>query len=387
MNEKSLNFKLKAVYFLVYSALACYYPFITVFFGEKGLSFSEIGIVFAASSLVSVAFQPIWGYVTDKYSTKKSMILTVGLISGAAILLLPISRGFIMVLVGIIIYMIFQSSICSITDAYCYDIIDKVKGFQYGQIRLMGSLSYAIFALLVGIIVKEQGINSSFYLYALLIGAASLVLFTIPYKGKSTGNHIKGKDIYTILSNKRFMVLITAACFINISLGANGSYIAILIKSTGGDVTKIGMLWFILAISELPVFYMGNKLLKRYGELNVCTVSLFLYTIRFLLDALCTDYRLVIAVQVLQGITYPLFIMSSLQYLNRILPSKLRTSGITLYSAVGGGIGGFIGNYGGGLLLENISIFGLYRILAACSFGAMVVIMYLALKDKFIREV
>jgi len=45
-------------------------------------------------------------------------------------------------------------------------------------------------------------------------------------------------------------------------MGSNNSYISLLIQKTGGDVSQLGLLWFILAISELPIFFFGTKLLK-----------------------------------------------------------------------------------------------------------------------------
>jgi predicted MFS family arabinose efflux permease len=50
----------------------------------------------------------------------------------------------------------------------------------------------------------------------------------------------------------------------------------------------------------------------------------------------------------------------------------MRATGITIFSAIGGGIGGFIGNIGGGVLLEWISIFWLFRLMTVVSLAALV---------------
>lgn len=53
-----------------------------------------------------------------------------------------------------------------------------------------------------------------------------------------------------------------------ISLGINNSYSTILIQETGGNVANLGMFWFVVAISELPVLYLANRLMEKFGTLT-----------------------------------------------------------------------------------------------------------------------
>jgi hypothetical protein len=51
MGEKTLSIKLSAVYLTIFGALACYYPFLAIYFADRGLSYSQIGVAFAINSL------------------------------------------------------------------------------------------------------------------------------------------------------------------------------------------------------------------------------------------------------------------------------------------------------------------------------------------------
>jgi len=172
----------------------------------------------------------------------------------------------------------------------------------------------------------------------------------------------------------------------SIALGANGSYISVLIEKTGGNVSNLGMLWFILAMSELPAFFFGGKLLKRYGELNIFIFAILIYMLRFFLNGISINYKLVMLIQLLQGISFPLYLMASLQYLNKIVPSKMRTSSITLYAAFGGGLGGFIGNIMAGKLLDKVSVFILFKVLSSIMILALLVVLMLSRMDKRVKE-
>jgi oligosaccharide:H+ symporter len=380
MKIKTLLLKLNSIYLLIFGFMSCFYSFFTIYLTNEGLSFSQIGIILAVNSLVGVAFQPIWGYITDKYLNKKQTLIITISISAVTILLFVFVQGWLPILLTVILFTIFLSPINSVADSYCYNLIEKYKTIQYGKVRLMGSMGYAVAALILGIIIKNTTINSVFYSYLILSFLSLLVLTTIDSKVKSSNYKLDFGDLFQIVKDKKFLIFLVSVMIINICLGANGNYIAILIQKTGGDVSNLGFLWFVVAISELPAFFLGNKLLKKFGDINLYIISLVLYSLRYFLDATSPTYSLVILVQIMQGITFPLFLISTMNYVNRIVPSKMRTSGITLYSALGCGLGNLIGNIAGGFILENFNIFLLFKLL---SFNCILSILVVIILKKF----
>jgi len=382
MEEKSLNFRLNLLYFIFYAALAGYYPFLTVYMTERGLSYTQIGIAYAITALISVVVQPIWGYITDKYSTKKKILLITMCLSCLVINSFVFISGFPMVVSAMIILIVFQSPMSPIMDAYAYEIIEEHRGIQFGRIRLMGSAGYAVFSLLIGMLIKATNINSSFYTYFLMLFLGIFIMKSINFKGKSKSQKLNLGDLTELLRNRTFIVFLVSICLMNIALGMNSSYISVLIEKTGGNVSNLGMLWFMLAMSELPAFFFGGKLLKKHLELNVYIFAIFVYMARFFLGGSCTNYHQVMLLQLLQGVSFPLYLMASLQYLSKIVPSKMRTSSMTLYAAFGGGLGGFIGNIMGGKLLEAISVFSLYKILSLVMVFALLIVCILKVMDK-----
>lgn len=363
MEQRNLSIKLSGIYIAIYGALACIYPFLIYYFQEKGLSYTEMGIIFATISITGVLTQPVWGFITDKYSNKRTIMMITMLLSAVFVYSLIPATGFYFIMLSIILLMIFQSPVVPVTDAYSYEIIEQYKKMQYGKIRLMGSFGYAIVALFMGYAVKYLGINSSYIVYSALMLLGILLLRSIDYKDKGLHKKISFYGVVSLIKDKQFMLLLISVMLTNIGNGSNGSYIPVLIEKTGGDVTQLGIVWFIIAISELPAFYFGAKLIYQYGELNLYIVGVALFALRYFLDSLCSYYLPVLGIQLLQGVTYTFYLLASLQYLNKIVPANMRTTAITLHAAAMG-IGGAIGNIGGGMLLEHISIFMLYQILA-----------------------
>lgn len=382
MEDKELKSKLIAYYFIIYGTMACFTPFLSIYMQDRKFTFTEIGAVFALNSIMAVICQPVWGFVTDKYlNKKKTLIINM---FGSSIFILPfiITKNFYMVFAATAIYTVFSSSLWSVADAYCYEIIDETKNIEYGKIRLMGSVGYAVTALMLGMLIKKINVNIPFLIGTALFISGIFVVKNIKFNGRTITQRLNILDIFTIISNNKFIIFIISVLLINISLGCNGSYIAILIEKTGGNVSNLGFLWFIIAMSELPGLTYGVRLVKKYGAVNIYIVSLIFYVLRYLIDSLCTSYILVIAVQLMQGITYPLYLIASLEYINEMVPPRMRTSGMTLYAAIGGGMGGFLGNIGGGMILDRINIFYLFRIMAVISMISLIVAIIIRLKNK-----
>lgn len=387
MKEDVLRIKLSVLYLVVCGSLACYYPFMFIYYQSRGLKVSELGILFAINSLVAVIAQPVWGIITDKYLNKRKSFLLVLAFSSVLVLGFLFIKSYIAIIIWVIIFMIFQSPALSINDAFCYEVIESHKSLQYGKLRLMGSIGYAIVALGLAFIIKWTSIGSSFIVFAILGFSGVFVLRGIEVKERHGRSSLDFRDITAILKNKKFILLVLSALFISTSMSANSNYLGILIQKTGGGVSKIGIVWFIIAISELPAFYFGSKILNKFGVFNVYFLCLAFYSTRFFLDSLCVHYQVVIVIQVFQAVTYPLYIMSTLQCLSDIVPGKARTTAITVFASLSAGVGGFIGSISGGFITQNFSVFFLFRIMSMLCIVALLIGLFLKREGKHVIDI
>jgi MFS transporter, PPP family, 3-phenylpropionic acid transporter len=382
MKLKSIKLNLLIVYFLAYGALACYFPFLAIYFKSRELTYIQTGIAFSIISLVSIIVQPLMGYLADKYLNKNKIVLINMFACSLLIYLYIFANGFYSVALATIALIFFQGSIMSILDAYCYDISDKVPEVNYGQIRLMGSIGFAVLSLILGGLIQNFDINISFFLYSGLFMVSALILSGIGFKSTLHSVRPSTTDIFEVLKNYKFILFVLSVMVLNIAIQAHGNYIAMLIEATGGNVANLGFVWFASALSEIPAFFFGAKLLKKYGEMNIYIISLVLYIFRMLLSAYSTSYNMVIAVQFMQSITYPLYLFATMQYINVIVPDKIRASGITMLSSLGFGLGGLIGNLGGGFILQYRGPFFLYKFMAMICCLSLLIILVLKYKEK-----
>ncbi len=381
MRDNKLTLKLSLIYIVLYGAIACFNPYLILYFQQKGLSYTQIGIAFAVMWTTGVITQPIWGYVTDKYSSKRTTLLIMSVVSSVLIFNFIFAGSFFYIILSIFLIASFQNSIIPVADAYTYEIINHHKSIQYGRIRLMGSFGFAVVALILGQVIKIYGINISYFIYFAVMLVGTALIYSVNFRSKSSQHKISIKDGIELLKDNRFSVFLFSVFFANIALGTNGSYITILIQKTGGDVSKLGLLWFIMAMSELPFLFFGRRILSKFGELNLYILGTVFMALRFFLDAVSTSYNHVLAVQLMQGISFAFYFIAALQYLNNIAPAKMKTSAMTFFAAVCG-MGSLTGNVGGGMLLEHISIFMLFKVISVISLVSLCVVVILKKIDK-----
>lgn len=367
MNKgKALPVKLSLFYIFQCASLACFTPFLTYYFQQKGFSFTQIGVLLALSSLVGVIAQPIWGVITDKYLNNRVSLIFSMLIAALVMVPFMLVDGYYVIFIFLILLISFQCPVMPLGDAYTYEIIERHSELQYGRIRLMGSLGYAITAYIIGNVVKYEGIQSAFSSFSILMILGAAIIISVKVESQVARKRSKSDGIANLLKESEYLLFLVMIIIVNISFGINSNYVTVLIQETGGDVADLGLLWFIVAICELPVLFFSNSLIKKFGDTNLILFGVGLYIWRYFLSSISTSYNSVIAVQFLQLVTFPLYLIGTLNYVNRTSPPEMRTSAMTMYYA-SGGIGVFIGNIMGGLLLEKITIFSLYRAVSLVS--------------------
>lgn len=380
--NNALRLRFEMLYFTLYGTGACYYPFLLLYLEGRNLSYLQIGVIFAVNSLVGIIAQPVWGYITDKYLNKNKTLLISSIFSALLAFNFLTAQSFPYIIVSVIMLMIFQSITSPMVDAYSLEVIEQTNAFSYGQVRLMGSVSFALISVALGKVIQLTDSRASFILFIILFIITAYLVNSIKYEGKANIKRPSIKEVLDTIKQYKFMVFVFSVLLVNIALGANGSYISVLVKETGGSVTILGFVWFVIAISEIPAFFFGNHIQRRYGELNIYLWAVGLYALRFLLSSIEQSYITVIAIQLLQGISYPLYLMGAMQYLYKIVPEQIKASGITLLSSLGFGLGSFIGNLGGGILLESHGVYYLYKVLSVFCVLSLIVGLYLKYQDK-----
>lgn len=174
-------------YFFIMGAVL---PFFPIWLHDVTLlDQQQTGLVFASMALFALVFQPIFGFVTDKFGLKKHLLWMI------IFLLLFLAPLFIYVfspllqshfLLGALLCGIYLGLVCSGGSPAIEAYIEKVSRrsqFEYGRVRLFGCIGWALCASIVGYMFT---VNNQFVFW--LASSFALVLAALLYLFKPEEN-------------------------------------------------------------------------------------------------------------------------------------------------------------------------------------------------------
>ncbi|WP_058308921.1 MFS transporter [Gracilibacillus massiliensis] len=366
---------LKMLLFCFHGANTIIVSFLPLYLQFKGLTGTEIGWVMAIGPLVAIFSQPFWGYTSDKYQTVKKilMLCLIGLIISSLVFLqmdtLPLLLTF-----GATFFF-FAAPIGALGDSLSQRRADQL-GISFGSIRTWGSIGFATSSLTVGAILSNVGIQFIVWPY-LVLAVAAFIVSTRLVDVKVETPPIQFKDIGLLVKKKPFVIFLVLITLITISHRANDSFIGIYIASLGGSEDLIGFAWFAGVASEAIVFATAGLWFRKFHPLIFIIGAGILYSIRWYFYAVFEDPMLIVALQFLHGLTFGVFYLTAFQYVTRIIPKMLQSTGHLVFVSTFFGISGIIGSLIGGVIMDNLGGSSLYLFMGILTtFGTLMMLIY-----------
>lgn len=352
---------LKTLLFSFHATNTIVISFLPLYLRYKGLSGTEIGWVLAIGPLASIFSQPFWGYLSDKYKTVKTMLLLciVGLLISSVIFFQM--NGLIAILIMGAIFYFFSSPVGALGDSLGQRRADELN-ISFGTIRTWGSIGFATSALIIGELLDRIGVQYMMWPYLFFGIIALLVTFRLT-DVKVDNEPIQLNDVKALIKSKPFIIFLFFMMFIMVSHRANDSFIGLYITQLGGSERLVGVAWFIGVISEAAVFALAGFWFRKYHSLIFVIVASILYSLRWFLYSGVNDPMHILLLQVLHGLTFGVFYLAAFDYITRIVPKLLQSTGHLLFYSVMFGISGIIGSLVGGALIDTFSGGTLYFVM------------------------
>ncbi|MDQ0195610.1 MFS transporter [Paenibacillus wynnii] len=360
---------LRGFNFLYFALLAMFIPFLPVYLGEQGLNPAQIGFIIGTGGFVTLIAQPLWGMISDKTKTIRKVLLVLLLCSAVFGYLLYDSSSYVQLILFAMLLYFFLMPIDPLTESLNFRIAEA-SGISYGSIRTYGALGYGVMALLTGYMMTYYGAHS----LALLFAGISVISFIVSWimpDAPVTGKPVTLSSLKIFLSNKETLLFLVLVFISSVPARMNDTFLGVYIRELGGSPELVGQAWFLAAGSEIIVFALSFWWLRKGKELIIISFSGAFYFIRFFLSAWITDPHLLVYLQILQLLTFPVFYSAAIQYLYRIVPEEWRATGQTVLALLFFGVSGILASYVGGALYESFGGQILYLSVSAMSFLGM----------------
>ncbi len=350
--------------------IAAFFPFISLYLRDRRLSPGEIGLVIAAMAAARLVSNPVWGHVGDA-TIGRVWALRVGALGiGLSAFAMNLVSGAIAIAGVAFVLAAMQGAAAPNLDAIALAHLGQERMTDYGRIRAWESLSYAAACLVFGAILDRAGIGWAMPIYALAslgVLAWSFVLRTDRPR-RARGHGRLGTIGQVFREAPRFWGLLVATLLVWTGFNAAWNFIALKISDAGGGPLLVGSGLALGGLVEVPVMRLSSRLQARWGLRRVYVLGCLVYAVGFLLWGAISDPRVVSMLAVLEGTGFGLLFTTGVVVVGRLLPEHLYATGNGVTSMVGFGLAPILGAGVGGFVYEHAGPLVLY--MSACALAA-----------------
>ncbi|WP_240689323.1 MFS transporter [Ammoniphilus sp. YIM 78166] len=359
--------------FSYYATNAILVVFLPLYFSNQGYHATQIGLLMMFGPFVAMFSQPVWGYLSDRYQSIKKIIIflwSMTILSSAGLFL---SHGFALALFFVVMLYFFFLPSNPLLDSLVIKTTMKT-GASYGSVRLWGSIGFGGVAILAGMVVSVFGIEVIPKLYyGIWVLPMLLLLFMKNESGSGRGISLTG--LRAIGRNTAFLWFLCLVFVLTVPHRMNDSMFALYLKAAGGGDALVGWAWAIAAIGEVIAFALVSRVIPHYNELGLLAFVGFLYTVRWTLMGWVSDPLLLLLLQGMHMVTFAIFWITAIQYVVKLIPEELRSTGQSLFSAVFMGLAGITGGGVGGWIMQEWGGETMYFVGASMTFLATVLLI------------
>jgi PPP family 3-phenylpropionic acid transporter len=175
-------------------------------------------------------------------------------------------------------------------------------------------------------------------------------------------------------------LLLTAGMFCGVTMNAfHNTFIPVLTREKGFDVSTVGIVFMAMAFSEIPFLLYADKIVKRLGYLPVLTAGIFFEGLRIILVTLSGSLITLIFSEFFHGVTYILVYFSLFTYIHYELPKNQITRAQSIFWMVRSGLTYITGSLLGGFLIDMLTSITAFRLMGifALSVSAFITLVSL----------
>lgn len=350
-------------------------PFISVYFTTKfGISISDVGIFFLATSILRSGFQAFGGELSDVIGRKNIILFSLFGRSFFLILLAIMeSYNFNILIFFILIAFtyIFSAIFQPVTQAAIADSVPEDKFLEgFSIVRISGNLGW-IFAPILGGYLFELSTSAYFFGSAIFSIIGGLI-FGIFYKNEHQIFRKRKKLPYKyILSNHQFIFFCIVSFFMMLTSSQLLSSLPYYLNHEKGyNTTIIGYIFSINGLTVILFQYLILKILKNKDPLLGMSVGAILYGIGYFMVGIINNIflfgLLIFIISIAETIILPLAHSSVINFSSKSIYGRYMGF-FGIVSVTGWSIGPLLGTQILDFIKEPMTSWGLISCFALLS--------------------
>jgi PPP family 3-phenylpropionic acid transporter len=258
---------------------------------DHGMTDIEIGIIVSIPFLVRMIGMPIGAWLADRVSDRAIVMIWSAAVSLAMAVALLFAQSFWPIVLFYGIQSLFYAPFVPIAEAI---LVSGVRrwGFDYGFLRLWGSVAFVVATLLGGWLLDLFGGAMVIPAMTVFFGIATLVAIIAPRLGRAQpaerpagGADGSGHNPFW---QTDFLLIIVGAAIVQGSHGLLFGFATNYWIGHGVSGLEISFLWTAGVVAEILLFFLSGRFLANISSLNLvlfgCIVAVGRWALFPLLD-------------------------------------------------------------------------------------------------------
>ncbi|MBR6789832.1 MAG: MFS transporter [Oscillospiraceae bacterium] len=343
-----------------------YGAFIVTTLTDHGYSPATASAIMTVMAVVAFATQPITGYICDNYFPHwKVFIVLISCALPVYLLLIGAMGSMVLTIVCMVLITLSMLQLPGLVDAWILRMQRDDPNINYGLCRGSASLMYATSSLIMGGLTTAYGHSIRMALGVCIGVGAIFVAFTLRRQGAvdlsakaavssapAEERLSTGETVRLLLGNKAYIHLLVMVCVIWLGSSCNSTFLPTLVKELGGDSGTVGTTFSIIAYSEVPAMFLITPILRRFKAKHVITFAAAIYVLKMAATCLAPSLPVLLALQLLQGLSYAVLWPACINYLNRIVEDRVKSTAVMTFSSVTLGVSAIFANAIGTAILS-----------------------------------
>ncbi|MCW7549321.1 3-phenylpropionate MFS transporter [Photorhabdus sp. APURE] len=328
-------------YFTYFFSYGIFLPFWATWLQGEGIEHDMIGVILGVG-LISRFLGSLLIAPTVKDPAKLISALRISaLITFIFVVGFTLGNHWAWLLFVMIGFNLFFSPMMPLSDALA-GTWQKQFPFDYGKIRVWGSIAFIISSALTGELISVWGHRA--ILITILFSVFSTLLVTllrpsIMPVGEAKSAKVDVVSFKQLLSEKSVRRFLLCVALLQGAHAGYYSFSAIYWGNAGYSASVIGYLWSLGVVAEVIIFTLSNKLFRRWSARNLLLLSGICGVVRWGLMGTFTSLPVLIIIQILHCGTFTVCHLAAMRFIGSRKEGEIvRLQAAYSALAMGGGI-------------------------------------------------